>query len=481
MLNMPSKSSNDKTITALLLNKLQTLLLWAIFACVVVYAIMDKASTSVYFENSYFRINAFTLLIWGVVSFFSAIISGYSKEYMKGFKRQKAFIGYAFGFTLSVMLLVASNHVIPFLLSWLFMGVFMSQLIGVDSKWEDAKQAAKHTRNYFLTSTLFLMVAVLCITFYLKKYTLTAIVQHINSLPTYISIISGLCVVMAAIIQSAIFPFHKWLLSAMTAPTPASALMHAGFVNGGGILLALFSSLIISSNMFDILFVLGGLTAIVAQFTKLLQVHVKQKLACSTIAQMGFMVMQCGLGFFNAAVAHLILHGLYKAYLFLSAGENVQLSKPEALPKLKINAVQSILVVVYSILGAFLFTTLTGKGGNLNSGIFLTLIVAITIGQITYNIVKQQVFSWIQKFIVPPVLFLSGIVIYALLFNGVSIIMAQAEIASGALPLSGTEILFGVVFLVSFFIMKLGVYRKIPWLYVKLLNMSQPDKNTVLN
>ena len=107
----------------------------------------------------------------------------------------------------------------------------------------------------------------------------------------------------------------------MTSPTPASALMHAGFVNGSGILLTLFAALIFASNTMDLLFIIGGLTAVIAQFTKLLQVNVKQKLACSTIAQMGFMIMQCGLGYFNAAIAHLILHGFYKAYLFLSSGE----------------------------------------------------------------------------------------------------------------------------------------------------------------
>jgi NAD(P)H-quinone oxidoreductase subunit 5 len=119
----------------------------------------------------------------------------------------------------------------------------------------------------------------------------------------------------------AIYPFHRWLLSAMTSPTPASALMHAGFVNGSGILLALFSTVLFASNTLIILFIIGGLTAVIAQFTKLLQVNVKQKLACSTIAQMGFMIMQCGLGF-SMRVVHLLLHGFYKAYLFLSAGGN---------------------------------------------------------------------------------------------------------------------------------------------------------------
>lgn len=462
-------------------NKLQSVVLWLGFVIIFFWLLAFQPKTPLNLVGDYFRINAFTLLIWTVVTFFSAIISSYSEAYMKGFKRHTAFVGYAFGFTISVMLLVASNHVAPFLLSWLAMGVFMAQLIGVDSKWSDAKQAARFTRTYFLTSALFLTIGVLLMAFYLKLFTVSGILESMNDLPASLTIISGICVVVAAIIQSAVFPFHRWLLSAMTAPTPASALMHAGFVNGGGILLTLFAVLIMASNTFDLLFVIGGLTAIIAQFTKLLQVHVKQKLACSTIAQMGFMIMQCGLGFFDAAVVHLILHGFYKAYLFLSAGEGIELSKPQDAPRIRINAVQSILVLVYGVLGAIVFTALTGKGQALDSSIFLTLVVAITVGQMTYNIVKQQVFSWLQKIVLPPLLFLSGIVVYALMFNGVSSIMKQAAIETGALPLSGVEVFFGVVFLLGFFIMKLGIYRQIPWLYVKLLNKSQPSKKTILN
>jgi NAD(P)H-quinone oxidoreductase subunit 5 len=281
-------------------------------------------------------------------------------------------------------------------------------------------------------------------------------------------------------IQSAIYPFHRWLLSAMTSPTPASALMHAGFVNGSGILLTLFATLIYVSNTFDILFIIGGLTAILAQFTKLLQVNVKQKLACSTIAQMGFMIMQCGLGFFNAAIAHLILHGFYKAYLFLSVGEGVKQNIPQQNLSIKIKPLQAIVVLGFGILGAYLFMTLTGKGSSLDSSIFLTLIVAITVGQITYNIVKEKSLSFFQKAFWPPVLFVAGIVVYALMYNGVTAVIKDTPMAVVPIPVTPLEITFGIIFLIGFFIMKLGIYRQAPWLYVKLLNVSQPFKKSVL-
>jgi NAD(P)H-quinone oxidoreductase subunit 5 len=195
---------------------------------------------------------------------------------------------------------------------------------------------------------------------------------------------------------------------------------------------------------------------------------------------MGFMIMQCGLGFFNAAVAHLILHGFYKAYLFLSAGEVIEHSVPQKTLKLKIKPLQAFAVLFFGLVGAFVFTTLTGKGNNLDSGIFLTLIVAITIGQMTYNIVKQKSLSVLHKIFLPPVLFIGGIGIYALMYNGVTILMADMPQVSEPLSLSLVQIVFGIVFLVGFFIMKLGIYRQVPWLYVKLLNASQPHKTTVL-
>jgi len=361
------------------------------------------------------------------------------------------------------------------------MGFFMAKLIGVNSNWEDAKQASKFTQKYFLASTVLLSIGVILPAIQTQNYLLSELLLSLDSLPNYIITISAICIIIAAIIQSAVFPFHRWLLSAMTAPSPASALMHAGFVNGSGILLAIFSTLIFVSDTYNILFLIGGLTAIVAQFTKLLQVNVKQRLACSTIAQMGFMIMQCGLGFFNAAVAHLILHGFYKAYLFLSAGESIEFTRPKKALKIKINLPQAIVVVLYGVLGAILFTALTGKGKALDSGIFLTLIVAITVGQMTYNIVKQDVLTFFQKIILPPVLFFSGIVIYALIFNGVTVTMANMSMVSNAIPLTAFQIIFGVLFLVGFFIMKLGIYRQVPWIYVRLLNASQPNKNTILN
>ncbi|MGB5983132.1 MAG: proton-conducting transporter membrane subunit [Nonlabens sp.] len=457
------------------------LIMWMIFAGSVSYLVLTFFINLDWNWLNILRFNDFTALIWTTVTFFSAIVSSYSRNYLKGFKFHSKFMGLCLCFTISVMLLVVSNHITLFILSWIFMGLFMSQLIGIDKDWGEAKEALKFTRNYFLLGTGFLTLGILLISVYTDTYTIEGLSKSVFDVPYYITFPSALLIIAAAIVQSAIYPFHRWLLSAMTSPTPASALMHAGFVNGGGILLTFFAVLLIESNTMTILFIIGGITAVIAQFTKLLQVNVKQKLGCSTIAQMGFMIMQCGLGFFNAAVVHLILHGFYKAYLFLSSGEEIKQTQPKAASKIKIKPIQAIIVLLFGILGAYLFTLWTGKSISADSGIFLTLIVAITVGQATYNIIKEQSLTSIQKILVPPVLFIAGIGVYALFYNGVTTLMSDLPMIKNPNQLSWTQIIFGMIFLLGFFIMKLGVYKKIPWLYVKLMNLSQPHYKTVLS
>ncbi|MBQ0740253.1 pesticidal protein Cry28Aa, partial [Aquimarina celericrescens] len=104
-----------------------------------------------------------------------------------------------------------------------------------------------------------------------------------------------------------------------------------------------------------------------------------------------------------------------------------------------------------------------------DSSIFLTLIVAITVGQATYNIVKEQSLAYIEKIGVSALLFSIGISVYAVLFNGITHLMSEMPMIQAPQTLDTLQVVFGIIFLIGFFIMKLGVYRKSPWLYVKLL------------
>jgi NADH-quinone oxidoreductase subunit L len=130
--------------------------------------------------------------------------------------------------------------------------------------------------------------------------------------------------------KSAQIPFHVWLPFAMEAPTPVSALIHAAtMVNAGPFLLVRLSPLIVLSPVaMTFIAVIGAATAVFAGIVSLTQSDIKKILAYSTISQIGFMIMTCGLGAFVVAIFHLLAHGCYKAFFFLSTGNALRSVEP---------------------------------------------------------------------------------------------------------------------------------------------------------
>jgi NAD(P)H-quinone oxidoreductase subunit 5 len=110
----------------------------------------------------------------------------------------------------------------------------------------------------------------------------------------------------------------------METPTPVSALLHAGVINAGGFLLIRFADvMLLSPGVLAVLVMLGGFTALFGGLVMLTQSAVKTSLAWSTVAQMGFMILQCGLALFPLALLHIVAHSLYKAHAFLASGQAV--------------------------------------------------------------------------------------------------------------------------------------------------------------
>ncbi len=139
-------------------------------------------------------------------------------------------------------------------------------------------------------------------------------------------------IVLAAILKCAQFPFHGWLIQVMEAPTPVSALLHAGIVNAGAFLVIRMSPVMsVSGSAMDALAVVGLLTLAVASLVMLTQTNIKVSLAWSTSAQMGFMLLEAGLGLYSLALLHLVAHSLYKAHAFLASGSSVDTFRAPAL------------------------------------------------------------------------------------------------------------------------------------------------------
>lgn len=131
-------------------------------------------------------------------------------------------------------------------------------------------------------------------------------------------------VVVAVALKTAQAPFHGWLTQVVDAPTPVSALLHAGVVNlGGVVLLKLMPLLALAPSARLLLLGCGLTTVVVASFARLGQHSVKVSLAWSTSAQLGFMLAECALGMTSMALLHIVGHSLYKAHAFLLSGSAV--------------------------------------------------------------------------------------------------------------------------------------------------------------
>lgn len=140
-----------------------------------------------------------------------------------------------------------------------------------------------------------------------------------------------LLLVVGVAAQAALVPFSRWLPETSWAPTPVSALLHAGFVNGGLAGLVLVWPLVAAARGALVLLGVLGLASVAAgTLASRVRADVKGRLACSTTTQLGFTAAQLALGLPAGALAHLIGHGLYKATLFLGQGG--------ALPRLPLDA-----------------------------------------------------------------------------------------------------------------------------------------------
>jgi NAD(P)H-quinone oxidoreductase subunit 5 len=282
-------------------------------------------------------------------------------------------------------------------------------------------------------------------------------------------------------IQSALVPFHTWLLSSMTAPTPASALMHAGFVNAGGILLLRFAPVVtVDASLMLAIVAVGAASALVGKLVKSVQSDVKGELGSSTVGQMGFMIMQAGLGFFGAAITHLVLHGFYKAYQFLGSGGQVARQSPTAHAARETTVVGVAVTLVTGLAGGALFALLTGKGTSLDSGLLLALFVVLTTLHAARSVVSQTSLPATIRYGAVPLVFLPAISVYALVYSAITGLLAGLPVVSAPAELGALHVAVAAVFLAAYVATETGLHRRSRWLYVTLLNASQPAPQTVL-
>jgi NAD(P)H-quinone oxidoreductase subunit 5 len=423
--------------------------------------------------------------MWVVVTFFSGIVHSYSRRYMMGSEHITRFFTRLFAFTLIVMVLVAADHVALFAAAWLAMGLVMADLIGTVRGWPQARAAASIARRSFVASSAFLGVALALLASTTGATTVSGVVAGADTISMTAWAVAAGALLIAAMIQSALVPFHTWLLSSMTAPTPASALMHAGFVNAGGILLLRFAPVVTVDPAFMLLIVaVGAASALLGKLFKSVQADAKTRLGCSTTGQMGFMIMQAGLGFFGAAITHLVLHGFYKAYLFLSTGEEVEHTGPADATHATGNAgpIGLVVTALAGLAGGALFVFLTGKGTGFDTGLLLVGLVVLTTLHATRSALWSSSLPATYRYGVVPLVFLPAIAVYALAYNAIGAVLAGTGVPLVTAPAELT-VVHGVVaaaFLVAYVAIETGAYRQSRRLYVALVNVTRAPSETLL-
>jgi NADH-quinone oxidoreductase subunit L len=227
-----------------------------------------------------------------------------------------------------ILLMVLAGDLLTLLLGWHLLGVCLYFLLGHETRRASATRYAFWTLFTHRVGDLPLLAAIALTYYTYDTLSLPELFQRVSETPDATTLLGlpfagtvGVLILLAAFAKSAQFPLHTWLPYTMDGPTPVSALMHAGIVNAGGFLINRFAPVFVHTDGVLLLaFAVGLVTTIMGSLMMLMQSDIKKALGYSTMGQMGYMVMECGLGAFSLAIYHLIAHGVFKATLFLGSG-----------------------------------------------------------------------------------------------------------------------------------------------------------------
>ena len=272
------------------------------------------------------RLDAVSATMLLLVTFIGWIVVRYAGTYLDGENRQGSFTGWLCVTLASVMLLVTAGNLGQLVLSWVATSLFLHRLLLF---YPDRAAGRRAARKKFITArlgdiALFGAAALLSAAY--GTADIGSILQAARAgAGGSLAVGAASLLALAAILKSAQFPTHGWLTEVMETPTPVSALLHAGVINAGGFLLIRFADvMLLAPGVLAILVMIGGFTALFGSLVMLTQPAVKTSLAWSTVAQMGFMILQCGLALFPLALLHIVAHSLYKAHSFLASGGAVE-------------------------------------------------------------------------------------------------------------------------------------------------------------
>ena len=271
-----------------------------------------------------FRLDELSAVMALVVTGIGFLIHVYSAGYMSDDKGHSRYFAFLNLFTFFMLVLVMASDIVLMFVGWEGVGLCSYLLIGF---WFDRPAAAKAGMKAFIVNRIGDAAFIIAIVFLLATVG-RADIAAINAAPGA-GLLSPTLVTMIAILlfvgatgKSAQIPLYVWLPDAMEGPTPVSALIHAAtMVTAGVYMVCRLSGLYAASvTASSIVAWVGAITAVFAATMALVQNDIKRVLAYSTISQIGYMFIGCGVGAYAAGMFHLVTHAFFKSLLFLAAG-----------------------------------------------------------------------------------------------------------------------------------------------------------------
>ena len=262
-----------------------------------------------------------------LVSTLALVVVRYARSYLAGQRELDRFARALLLTVASVSVLVTSNHLAVLVVAWFATDVGLHQLL---TFFRMRRQAIIVAHKKFLLSRVAdacFVSSIVLIGGELGSLRIDVVnaAAHASDGLSPTMHLATILLVFGVLLKSAQIPFHGWMQAVMEAPTPVSALLHAGVVNIGGFVMIRLAPLMAQAYIAQgILLGVGLGTTIIAALVMTSRVAIKGVLAWSTIGQMGFMLVQCGLGAWHLALMHLLAHSLYKGHTFLSSGSVVQ-------------------------------------------------------------------------------------------------------------------------------------------------------------
>lgn len=265
---------------------------------------------------------ACTMLV--LVTSLAAAILNFSRTYLSGDPGFARFARWMLVTLASVTTLVLSGHLLVIASAWLLTGACLYRLL---TFYPDRPRALVAAHKQFLVGRLgdlLIFAAFLGAGFLVGTFRIDRVGAAFATSPGLADALASL-LVLGVCLKTAQVPAHGWLTQVMEAPTPVSALLHAGVVNlGGYVLIRLSPWLETAHTARTVLVAVGTATAVTGALVSVTRPTVKESLAWSTIAQMGFMLVECGLGAWHLALLHIVAHSAYKGHAFLGSGSAVE-------------------------------------------------------------------------------------------------------------------------------------------------------------